>query len=199
MKTIKPLVLLFTLGSIWGFFEVLHMSNGLVSAIGLLLLVFGRRMHNVPGSSVVIGLIVCFYKTWSSHFFMCQWAGIMSVALSFEVFASVILREQPWTRWQASLAGIVSTVLALPVFIIWVVLILQEPNWVEGGWDRILSYAVRNTLPGVIVSAVLGPIGLMAGTVVLERFAERRPALSLGLYSSLAAALWLAATAFKFL
>ena len=73
MKTFKPYVLIFMLGSLWGFFEIMHIPNSITSALAIIALVMGRRMVNTPGTSAAMGLIVCFYKTYSSHFFICQW------------------------------------------------------------------------------------------------------------------------------
>jgi hypothetical protein len=199
MKNFKPFVFIFALASFWGFFEILHLPNGLVSALAVLALVMGRRMVNVPGTSALMGLMVCFYKTYSSSFFVCQWSGIMSVALSFELFASVFMRAQPWSLIKASVAGTLANLLALPVFVVVVVYVAQEPHWAAGGWDRVVSYAMRDTLPAVLISIVTGPLGVLAGERIVERVIERGRNIGVGVYSSFVIALWLVASAVKYL
>ncbi|NWG29502.1 MAG: hypothetical protein HXY48_13345, partial [Ignavibacteriaceae bacterium] len=64
-KRIEFFLLLLILGSIWGFFEMLALPVFLLCVIGVLILTLGRRIIDIPGTSILIGLIVCAYKTYS--------------------------------------------------------------------------------------------------------------------------------------
>src|SRR3989339_757618 len=96
MKRVELFLLVLILGSLWGFFEMMALPVSVLCAIGLFFLVLGRRVIDIPGTSIVLGLIVCFYKTYSDHFFICQWAGVMALAGSFDLFTSLIFK----TNWQ---------------------------------------------------------------------------------------------------
>lgn len=163
MKKAELFLVLLLLGSLWGFFEMLQLPVYLLCAIGLLFLVIGRRIVDIPGSSILIGLIVCFYKTYSVDFFICQWAGVMAVAVSFDFFTSIVFKQN-WSKLRnAILIGVLTNISALVVFVATVLFIFPEPYWVTGGMERILDYGLTRTLPAALISALISvPLALFA-------------------------------------
>jgi hypothetical protein len=168
-KRIELFLLLLILGSLWGFFEMLALPVFILCAIGVLVLTLGRRIIDVPGTSIFIGLIVCLYKTYSAHFFVCQWAGVMAVAVSFDFFTSVVLKENWYKKFNPVIIGALTNISALIVFVITVTYIFVEPYWASGGMDRALSYALRNTLPASIISALISaPLGVFVAEKIMR-------------------------------
>jgi len=160
-KRIELFLLLLILGSLWGFFEMMSLPIFVLCAIGIFFLALGRRIVDIPGTSIMVGLIVCFYKTYSAHFFICQWAGVMALAASFDFFTSIVFKENWFKKFNPIQVGVLTNLSALIVFVVAVTFILIEPNWVDGGIDRALSYALRNTLPAAIISGLISaPLGL---------------------------------------
>ena len=188
-KRIELFLLLLILGSLWGFFEMLALPVFVLCVIGIFFLVIGRRIVDIPGTSILIGLIVCLYKTYSAHFFVCQWAGVMAVAVSFDFFTSVVLKENWYKKFNPVIIGALTNIAALIVFVITVTYIFVEPYWAAGGIDRVLSYALRNTLPASIISALISaPLGVFVAEKIMK--------LEFPLYRKLVPGFYLMATLF---
>jgi len=132
MKRVELFLLVLILGSLWGFFEMMSLPISVLCAIGLFFLVLGRRVIDIPGTSVVIGLIVCFYKTYSDHFFICQWAGVMALAGSFELYASLVFKSSRQNILNNAVTGVLTNIIAFSIFVMLVIFIIREPNWVDG-------------------------------------------------------------------
>src|SRR3972149_11662566 len=169
MRRVELFLLLLVIGSLWGFIEMLPLSVFALCAFGVFFLVVGRRIIDIPGTSILIGLIVCFYKTYSAHFFVCQWAGVMAIAVSFDFFASIVLKESWYKRFNPILIGTLSNVLSMVLFVVTVTFIFTEPNWIAGGYERVLRYALRTALPAALISGLLSaPIGVFAARQIKE-------------------------------
>jgi hypothetical protein len=194
-KRIELFLLIVILGSLWGFFEMMALPIFVLCAIGVFFLVLGRKIIDVPGTSIVIGLIVCFYKTYSDHFFICQWAGVMALAVSFDLFASLIFKENWNKKFNPVLIGILTNVTALFIFITSVIYIFPEPYWVSGGIDRVMDYALRNSLPASLISGLISaPLGLLAASKLGHLNIPLQKKLVPGIYILTVAFLWIAAS-----
>ncbi len=86
-----PIILV--LGSLWGFFEMISLPVFILCSLGLLFLLLGRRLVDVPRTSILMGLIVCFYKTYGNNFFVCRWVGVMALAGSFDLYRSLVFKS----------------------------------------------------------------------------------------------------------
>jgi hypothetical protein len=161
MKRIELILLLLVMGTLWGFVEMLPLSVFILCSFGVLFLVVGRRLADVPGTSILIGLIVCLYKTYSAHFFICQWAGVMALAGSFDFFTSIVFRENWFKKFNPSVVGVVTNLSAAIVFLIIVNYIFIEPYWPEGGLQRALNYLFTSGLPAAALSGLISaPLGI---------------------------------------
>jgi len=195
MKRLELFLFVLILGSLWGFFEMMALPVSVLCAIGVFFLVLGRRVINIPGTSIVIGLIVCFYKTYSDHFFICQWAGIMALAGSFELYASLVFKSGRQNILSNAVTGILTNITAFPIFVMLVTFILREPNWVDGGMERIINYGVQSVLPATLMSGLLtAPFGFIAGSKIDKLSISLHGKLIPGIYLVVTAFLWIVAS-----
>jgi len=195
MKRVELFLLVLILGSLWGFFEMMALPVSVLCAIGLFFLVLGRRVIDIPGTSIVIGLIVCFYKTYSDNFFICQWAGVMALAGSFDLYASLVFKSNKQNIFNNVVTGILTNVTAFPVFVILVTYILREPNWVDGGFERIINYGVQSVLPAAFMSGLItAPLGFIAGSKINKLSITWHGKLVPGIYLMLTVFLWIVAS-----
>lgn len=195
MKRAELFLVIIALGSLWGFFEMLALPVWLLSIIGFIFLVLARKKVNIPGSSILIGLIVCIYKTYSDNFFICQWAGVMALAGSFELYSSLVFKRN-WQRPHLStVIGLLTNITALIVFVSLVIFVFEEPNWVSGGFERILSYALRNTLPASLLSSLVGAaLAYFSTTWISEINSAKAEKLMPGIYLATTLVLWIMAS-----
>jgi len=54
MKRVEIFLLILVIGSLWGFFEMLALPVFALCAIGLFLIVLGRRVIDFPRSSIIL-------------------------------------------------------------------------------------------------------------------------------------------------
>ncbi|MBU0510047.1 hypothetical protein KKH27_14580 [bacterium] len=192
MKRFAWILPIIVLGSLWGLVEILPISIPIMIAAGVLFLTLGRRMVNVPGTSMAMGLVVCLLKTYAINFHLCNLSGILSVAVSFDVLASLVWRQDVRTLPAAAVRGALTCALALPLFV-GAVLAFRHPYWVAGGWARIVDYAVRDILPALLLSLVVAPLGLIVARRLTEP--QRVPRWVVPIFSAGAVVFaWLAAT-----
>lgn len=188
-KRIELFLLLLILGSLWGFFEMLALPVFVLCTIGIFFLVIGRRIIDIPGTSILIGLIVCAYKTYSAHFFVCQWAGVMALAGSFDLFTSLVLRKNWFEKFNPILLGVLTNIFAAIVFLVTVNYIFIEPFWPEGGLIRALDYFLTRGLPAAALSGLItAPLGVY--------FADKMLKLEFSLYRKLIPGFYLFAILF---
>ena len=170
MNRSEAIVTIIAAGSLWGLFEIVPMPTGILCAIGIFFLVLARKMVNLPGTSTLIGAIVCLFKMYSSHFMMCQTAGVMTLAVSFDLFALLFWNSETNKFLNMSRIVVAANVLALPVFLLWVNFVAPLSYWTAGGWDRALWYATSSVLPAILLGIVTGNAALL----LAERTAVRK-------------------------
>jgi hypothetical protein len=194
-KRIEFFLLLLILGSIWGFFEMLAFPVFLLCAIGVLILALGRRIIDIPGTSILIGLIVCAYKTYSANFFICQWAGVMALAGSFDFFTSIVFKENWFKKFNPSVVGVVTNLTAAILFLIIVNYIFIEPYWPEGGIQRALDYFLTRGLPAAALSGLISaPFGVFLAEKYMSIEFPLSKKLVPGFYLAATVALWIVAS-----
>lgn len=195
MKRIELLLLLLVIGSLWGFFEMLDLPVFIQCAIGLFFLVTARRIVNIPATSIMIGLIVCIYKTYSAHFFICQWAGVMALAGSFDFFTSVVFKKYWFEKYNPVILGVLTNISAAIVFLVIVNYIFIEPYWPEGGLQRAIDYLLTRGLPASALSGLISaPLGVYAAEKMMKRKFSFNRRLTPGFYLFAIASLWLIAS-----
>lgn len=197
MKLFEFILPVLVAGSVWGLVEILPLPVAVMIAAGVLMLTLARRLLNVPGSSLAIGLVVCFYKTYSVSFFACNWAGVLSLAASYDVLASLLLRQAIWRAPKTALIGAASALMAMPVFL-GAVFIAGEPIWISEGWPRVASYGFETILPAAVLALITAPLGFfIAERVQSRRIVRGKPVH--GLFAGAVAVSWLIASVHVFL
>lgn len=191
MKRIELILLILLVGSLWGFIEMLPLPVFALCSFGVLLLVIARQKADIPGTSILIGLLVCFYKTYSAHFFICQWTGVMAVAISFDLLTSLAFKHK-WSEKQNPVyLGFSTNLMALIIFLGLIIYVFQHPYWVSGGLERAVSYAIRNALPAAVISGLISaPLGIWLSSSVFENLFYNRRSVAIGFYSTIIILLW---------
>jgi hypothetical protein len=194
-KRIELFLLLLILGSLWGFFEMMALPIFVLCAIGILILALGRRIIDIPGTSILIGLIVCVYKTYGAHFFICQWAGVMALAGSFDLFTSLVFKRNWFEKYNPVILGVLTNISAAIVFLVTVNYIFIEPYWPEGGMQRAIDYFLTRGLPASVFSGLISaPLGVYAANKFMQiefRFSKK---LIPGFYLLATVCLWIVAS-----
>jgi hypothetical protein len=169
MKKIEFILPILALGILWGLAELLPMPTVAYIAVGILILTIGRVLLNRAGSSIIIGLVVCAVKALSASCIPCMWGGIMAVAVSYDLLATFFLKTASWSPLKSSFLGMGVAALAAPLFIVWVLWVVPEPYWAEGGLPRVMDYLWTRGVPATLISTLSAPLGfVLAG--YLKRF-----------------------------
>lgn len=181
MKNVSSVFVLLLVASLWGLVEVLPLSTFLYCAAGVLFLTLGRRLVPLAGSALLIGLVVCAFKTLNSSFMVCQWTGVMSIAVGFEAATLLFRNTLRDSVYRDMIVGAATCLIALPVFIGWIVGIAEHPYWIEGGWERIGAYALQTSAVAAALSLITAPAGRFLAEALQTRTAPvHRPAFALG-------------------
>jgi Na+/proline symporter len=95
-----------------------------------------------------------------------MWGGIMAVAVSFDLLATLFWKTESWSLPSTAVLGFFAAALAAPLFIVWVLWIVPEPYWAEGGLPRVLNYLWTRGVPSALFSVISAPVGfLLAGWI----------------------------------
>ncbi len=174
MKTVSTIVILLLAGTLWGLAEILPLPTAIHCALGVLFLTIARILVPRIGTGILIGLVVCVYKTASVTFMECQWAGVLSLAGSFEIMVLLFHSRLDGGILRSIAVGVGTCALALILFIGWALLLAEHPYWIEGGWPRITDYALYTTAPAMLLSVLLAPLGRAVGEALLAPSKPRR-------------------------
>lgn len=194
MKRTELFLLILFMGTLWGFIEMLPLPIFVLCSFGVLFLTIARQKVDIPGTSILIGLIVCFYKTYSAHFFICQWTGVMALAISFDLLTSLAFRHTWSDKQNPIYLGVLTNLIALIVFLGFITYVFQHPYWVAGGLDRAISYAVRNALPAALISGLVSvPLGIFVSRRISENVFSQRRTIVISFYTTIILILWIVA------
>lgn len=184
MRNPKNWVWILLFGSLWGISEVIggeafyrnnvpHASVWL-SAWAFFVLAMGRGLVNKPGSSTAIGGIAALYKLINAAPFFCHLLGIFFLGLTFDVFASVLIKKERKKSFWCALSGAISAYSGYALFALVITYIVRYDPWVTGGWPKVSdhifiggSYAASTALLAVPLGYWLGANGWVV--------AKRRP------------------------
>jgi hypothetical protein len=165
MKKLEIALTILVMGSLWGIAELLPLPTFLYVTAGVLFLTIGRVLVNRIGSSIAIGCVVCAFKLFvSTCFFACMWGGILAVAFSFDLFASLLWKEENWSVLKSAFLGSATAAIAAPLFLLWVYWLVPEPNWVEAGLPKAIRYLTHTGLYSTLAGLVAAPLGFMLGS-----------------------------------
>ena len=184
MKNPKNWLWLFLFGSLWGINEVVmgevlsqnkvpHFSIFL-AAIAVFILAVARGIVNRPGSSTVIGTFAVLFKLANAAPFHCHLLGIFLTGLAFDIFASVLMKNEKTTPIRSSLAGVLSVYSSNTLFAFIITYVVRYEYWTKEGLSKVLSHIfVAGTITAFLASVVV-PLGFRIG-VTSGTLVERQP------------------------
>ena len=184
MKNPKNWLWLFLFGSLWGINEVVmgevlsqnkvpHFSIFLV-AIALFILAVARGVVNRTGSSTVIGVFAVLFKLANAAPFHCHLLGIFFTGLAFDIFASVLMREEKTALFRSSLTGVLSVYFGNALFALVITYIVRYEYWTKEGLPKVLSHIFVAGTITALLAAVAVPLGFKVG-VTSGTLAKRQP------------------------
>ncbi len=162
-------------GSLWGMWEAIvgdylhshHIPNSSIylSVGAFFFLALARGYLNRRGSSTAIGSIAMLYKIFNSPFYACHLWAIFLLGASFDITASLLLKEDAPFPKQA-LTGVLGVYLGFSLFAFSITCIFRYYWWIQAGLPRIFHYITYNATAVAVASAVLVPLGTWTGRTV---------------------------------
>lgn len=192
---------LFLFGSIWGMNEVflgeiLYRNEApypaiILSVIALFLLAVSRGLINKPGSSTLIGIFAVLFRLANTAPSYCHLLGIFLLGITFDVFASLLIKneEKKLLRW--SLAGAISAFGNNALFAILITYVIRYEYWVIGGTSKVANHIFNGGI-SALLAVFLVPLGFFIGRNG-SVFDERSPRWSYASTILGSIALWTAA------
>jgi hypothetical protein len=205
MKKFKPIMWLFLFGSIWGINEIFlgeilyrnEVQNSVVilTVIALFLLAISRAMINKPGSSALIGTFAVLFRLANAAPSYCHLLGIFLLGATFDVFASLLIKNKEKTPLKWGLTGAMSAFGNNALFALLITYVFRYEYWAVGGFSKVSHHIFVSGTISALLAAFLVPLGLFIGKNG-SIFANRRPRWSyagtiLGLIALWAVALFL--------
>jgi len=174
-------------GSLWGIIEVagggvlseynmLHVSV-ILAAWAFIVMAVARGIVNKPGSSIVIGIVAVIFKLANAAPFFCHLLGIFALGLAFDVFSSLLMKNERKISFRLSLTGALSAYSGYALFAIIITYIVQYKYWIAGGLPKVLEHIFVGGSLAAIGAVVLVPLGFWIG-INSENLFERRPVLT---------------------
>lgn len=165
MKVLRIFLTVLIMGALWGAVELSPLPTYLYISAGILFLTISRTLLNKAGSSLIIGFIVCALKTANcACTFTAVWGGIIAIAFSFDLLATLFWKEEYWSVIKSSILGFAGAIIAAPLFIVWAIWVAGEPRWVGGGLSEAMGYITTTGLYGALCSIIAAPAGYLLGT-----------------------------------
>lgn len=174
MSNGRKVIFILLIGSLWGMLEVLlwdvwHLqgwthASTVLAVVALFCLTAGRRVLDIPGSSLAIALVACLYKFASVAFFLCQMTGVLTLAATFEIVALLTSRYPGReSALRPYLLGFLTVYPAFFAFAFLSAFVTLVPYWAEAGWARVLPYLGWGALVATLGAAVASAIGWSTG------------------------------------
>ncbi len=164
MKLTGKLYWIAVFGTIWGTVELfggdfmrvngLPYKAAILSALGMGILLIGKRVIPHLGSAVAVGVVACLYKLASNGFYSCQLLAVLTHALIFDLaYYWLHARIEQSARVRA-LAAIGITAASFTVFGFVNTYVIPEPHWAERGIGGIADYLRGNGVIGALLSVI---------------------------------------------
>ncbi len=173
MKNYKNWVWILLFGSLWGISEVLggeafYRNNVLhasvwLSAWAFFVLALGRGLVNKPGSSTAIGGVAALYKLASAAPYFCHLLGIFFLGLTFDVFASVFIKEERKKSFWPALCGGISAYSGYALFALVITYVVRYDPWVAGGWSKVSHHIFVGGSYAALTALLAVPLGYWLG------------------------------------
>ncbi|KPK96178.1 hypothetical protein AMJ80_01500 [bacterium SM23_31] len=173
MKDIKLWLWLLLFGSLWGIVEVVvgeilfgydvPYASVWLAVWALFILAVGRGVMNRAGTSTFIGAFAAVFKLVNASPNYCHLLAIFALGLIFDVFSTVLMKDNRRILLRCSLTGLLSAYGGRAFFALLSTYIMRYEHWVTGGSEYILGHIfVRGSIAALISAAVV-PIGYTIG------------------------------------
>lgn len=184
MRKLRNWLWLFLFGSLWGINEVVigstlsknHIPHAsvLLTASAFMILAMARGILNKPGSSTMIGGFAALFKLANAAPFYCHLLGIFMIGLTFDVFSSLLMKEERKFSFKYSLTGVLGAYTNNALFAVVMTYIVRFEFWVEGGLPKLLDYIFVGGSFTALLAVVVVPTGFWVG-VNSRALIEHRP------------------------
>ena len=184
MRKFKNWAWLLFFGSLWGIMEVagggvlsrynMPHSAVILAAWAFMVMAVARGIVNKPGSSTVVGIVAVIFKLANAAPFFCHLLGIFALGLTFDVFSSLLMKNERKISFRSSLTGALSAYSGYALFAIVITYIVQYKYWIAGGLPKVLNHIFVGGSLAALAAVVLVPFGYWVG-ISNENLFERRP------------------------
>jgi hypothetical protein len=173
MKNAKNWVWLLLFGSLWGVVEVaagevlfdrdVPFASVWLTAWGFLMLAAARGVLNKPGSSSAVGAVATLYKLAFAAPYFCHLLGIFFLGMTFDIFATLLLKDKRAQAWKRSLAGALSACTGYALFALVITYVAGYGPWVAGGWPKVANHIFVGGGYAALVCLAIVPAGYRLG------------------------------------
>ena len=175
---------LFLFGSIWGMNEVflgemlyrdeVLNSSVILTVMALFILSISRAMINKPGSSALIGSFAVLFRFANTAPSYCHLLGIFVLGLTFDVFATLLIKKDEKAPIKWGLAGGTSAFGNNALFALLITYVFRYEYWVVGGFSKVSQHILVSGSINALLAAFLVPLGFLIGRNG-SIFVKRRP------------------------
>ena len=175
---------LFLFGSIWGINEVflgeilyqneVAQSSVILTVMALFILALSRGMINKPGSSTLIGAFAVLFRLANTAPSYCHLLGIFLLGATFDLFASLWLKNEEKSPIKWGLSGAASAFVNNVTFALMITYIFRYEYWVVGGMAKVSNHIFVSGSISALLAAFIVPLGFLVGQNG-GVFADRRP------------------------
>ena len=175
---------LFLFGSIWGMNEVflgeilyrgeVQNSSVILTVMAFFVLSISRAMINKPGSSALIGTFAALFRLANTAPSYCHLLGIFVLGLTFDVFATLLIKTDEKAPLKWGLTGAMSAFGNNALFALLITYVFRYEYWVVGGFSKVSHHIFISGSISFLLAAFLVPLGFLIGQNG-GRFVQRRP------------------------
>ena len=203
MKKPKAWLWLLLIGSLWGIAEVVggeflwandvSFPSVWLTAWAFFMLALARGLVPAPGSSTAVGAVATLFKLVNASPFFCHLLGIFILGVTFDIFATVLLRKETRLLVRRIATGVLSVYAGNTLFALLITYVVKYDPWVEGGLPKVLQHIFVSGSLSALAAAILVPLGIVWGLGADKSTARvRRPAWVMTAVGILVVALWTA-------
>jgi hypothetical protein len=143
--------------------------SGALTAIGIALLVFARRVFDKPGSSLGAGTIAGAIRCLVPKVYLCHLIAIALEGCAFDVTWTALRAGERQTLRRTWLAGAIAIYSGFLAFGTASIYLFKFQRWVAGGMAGVGAWSLKSGSFSVAVFIVLAPVALKAGRSIVAR------------------------------
>lgn len=184
MGNFKNWAWLLLFGSLWGIVEVVAggalsrnnvpYASVMLAAWAFLVLAVGRGILNKPGTSTFIAVFAVLFKLANAAPFFCHLLGIFTLGLAFDIFSTLLMRNERRVSYRNCLSGALSAYGGYSLFALVITYLVRYEYWTAGGLPKVLHHIFVSGSFAALLAVVIVPLGFWIG-VNGGILAEHRP------------------------